>query len=156
MWVHTKNPMTTSDYQIISGGGGINFWKIEGSHLQKKAGRFGSSFKQIPIMCVANLNMKGGWRIIAGGSNGDFMVFEEREVISCVEGAHKGSVLCMAEVREKGECVCVCLCVCVHVCVWVNMDKSILARDLILILKNKNETTIKIESRYCDKVSKWR
>ena len=148
--------MTTSDYQIISGGGGINFWKIEGSHLQKKAGRFGSSFKQIPIMCVANLNMKGGWRIIAGGSNGDFMVFEEREVISCVEGAHKGSVLCMAEVREKGECVCVCLCVCVHVCVWVNMDKSILARDLILILKNKNETTIKIESRYCDKVSKWR
>ena len=148
--------MTTSDYQIISGGGGINFWKIEGSHLQKKAGRFGSSFKQIPIMCVANLNMKGGWRIIAGGTNGDFMVFEEREVISCVEGAHKGSVLCMAEVREKGECVCVCLCVCVHVCVWVNMDKSILARDLILILKNKNETTIKIESRYCDKVSKWR
>ena len=148
--------MTTSDYQIISGGGGINFWKIEGSHLQKKAGRFGSSFKQIPIMCVANLNMKGGWRIIAGGSNGDFMVFEEREVISCVEGAHKGSVLCMAEVREKGERVYVCLCVCVHVCVWVNMDKSILARDLILILKNKNETTIKIESRYCDKVSKWR
>ena len=148
--------MTTSDYQIISGGGGINFWKIEGSHLQKKAGRFGSSFKQIPIMCVANLNMKGGWRIIAGGTNGDFMVFEEREVISCVEGAHKGSVLCMAEVREKGERVCVCLCVCVHVCVWVNMDKSILARDLILILKNKNETTIKIESRYCDKVSKWR
>ena len=129
MWVHTKNPMTTSDYQMISGGGGINFWKIEGSHLQKKAGRFGNNFKQIPIMCVANLNMKDGWRIVAGGSNGDFMVFEEREVISCVEGAHKGSVLCVAEVREKGihifiyicmyVCVFVCVCVCVYVCMCV-------------------------------------
>lgn len=102
MWVNPKNPMTVADYQIISGGGAINFWKIEGSHLQKKSGRFGSNFKQVPIVCAANINMKEGWRIVAGSSSGDFMVFDEREVISCVEGAHKGSVLCMAEVRVAG------------------------------------------------------
>ena len=122
MWVNPKNPKSASDYQIISGGGAINFWKIEGSHLQKKSGRFGSDFKQIPIVCAANLNMKEGWRIVAGGSNGDLIVFEEREVISCVEGAHRGSVLCMAEVKMAGVCVCMCVCVCVDVyaCIYVS------------------------------------
>ena len=134
MWVNPKNPKSASDYQIISGGGAINFWKIEGSHLQKKSGRFGSDFKQIPIVCAANLNMKEGWRIVAGGSNGDLIVFEEREVISCVEGAHRGSVLCMAEVKMAGRSMCarvcvymwmsVCVCVCTYEYVCVNLYSS--------------------------------
>jgi hypothetical protein len=133
MWVNPKNPKAASEYQIISGGGAINFWKIEGSHLQKKSGRFGSNFKQVPIVCAANLNMKEGWRIVAGGGNGDLMVFEEREVISCVEGAHCGSVFCMAEVRMAGVCVYVCVYVdvdvYVDVCVYVCVDLCAFVRE---------------------------
>lgn len=102
MWVNPKNQMTESEYQIISGGGGLNFWKIEGSHLSKKAGRFGKKFKQAPITTVANLNMKDGWRVIAGTSTGDLLSFQEREVTNGVEKAHTGALLSLAEVRCEG------------------------------------------------------
>ena len=105
MWVNPKNKITQSEYQIVSGGGGINFWKIEGSHLSKKAGRFGSKFKQSPITCVGNLNMKEGWRVIAGTSSGELLIFEDREVVGCVESAHPGSVLCIAEVKAGGDVI---------------------------------------------------
>ena len=100
MWVNPKNQMIESEYQMVTGGGGINFWKIEGSHLSKKAGRFGKKFKQAPITTVANLNTKDGWRIIAGTSTGDLLSFQEREVTNGVEKAHTGAVLCLAEVRN--------------------------------------------------------
>ena len=100
MWVNPKNQMIESEYQMVTGGGGINFWKIEGSHLSKKAGRFGKKFKQAPITTVANLNTKDGWRIIAGTSTGDLLSFQEREVTNGVEKAHTGALLCLAEVRN--------------------------------------------------------
>ena len=101
IWVHPKNQMVESEYQLVTGGGGINFWKIEGSHLSKKAGRFGKKFKQAPITIVANLNTKDGWRIIAGTSTGDLLSFQEREVTNGVEKAHSGALLCLAEVPTE-------------------------------------------------------
>jgi hypothetical protein len=87
---------------MISGGGAINFWKIEGSRLTKRAGRFGGKYKQAPITCVGNLNTKEGWRVVVGTSTGDLMTFEDREVVGAVEKAHSGAVLCLAEVRMGG------------------------------------------------------
>ena len=49
--------------------------------------------------------MKEGWRVVAGASSGDLLIFEDREVIGCVESAHPGSVLCIAEVKVGGNIV---------------------------------------------------
>jgi hypothetical protein len=35
-WVHPKNNLFDTEYQVVSGGGSINFWRIEGSSLSKK------------------------------------------------------------------------------------------------------------------------
>ena len=103
MWVHPKNKMTESEYQIVTGGAGINFWKIEGSKLSKKAGRFGKKFKTAPITSVVNMNTKEGWRVVGGSSLGDILCFDEREISSGVEKAHIGPILCLREIKIDGE-----------------------------------------------------
>jgi microtubule-associated protein-like 6 len=98
-WVNPSNPMVTDgQYELLTGGAkSLYFWKIEGATIKSKSGRFGSKYKQAPILCVANLNTKDGWRLIAATSTGDLYVYEKREVINGVEKAHVGAILSLAE-----------------------------------------------------------
>lgn len=98
-WVNPANPMVADgQYELLTGGAkSLYFWKIEGATIKAKSGRFGSKYKQAPILCVANLNTKDGWRLIAATSTGDLYVYAEREVINGVEKAHAGAILCLAE-----------------------------------------------------------
>ena len=93
-----------SDCALVSGGAkNINFWKLEGATLVKKQGRFGRKYKQCPLLCAANLQTtdeKGGssrWCLTVGTSTGGLYSFDNREITSGVENAHKGPILCLAE-----------------------------------------------------------
>jgi WD40 repeat protein len=103
-WVHPNNKNTQSEYQLLSGGQTLNFWKIDGSRLSSKQGRFGRSFKQVPITCVANLNGTNGYTVVAGTMTGALVTFDEREIVSMSEEAHIGPVLCLAEGNNEGDC----------------------------------------------------
>jgi len=109
-WVNPSNALYAGEYQLLSGGpAGVNFWKIEGSALSKKPGRFGRQHKQQPLLCAANLlGVDKKWRMVLGTSGGDLYVFEEREVVTAAERAHSGAVLSLAEGgggEESGGCV---------------------------------------------------
>lgn len=98
-WVHDKNKMVfTGEYQFISGGGDkVNFWKLQGSKLSKKAGRFGK-YKQSALACAANIQIsQDQYRVVVGTASGDLYVYEERETNNSIEKAHLGGVLTMAE-----------------------------------------------------------
>lgn len=83
--------MVASEYHFITGGSsGINFWRLEGSSLSKKKGRFSNKYKQAPILCCANIQGKDRWRIVMGTSSGDLYLYDEREVNNAVESAHNG------------------------------------------------------------------
>lgn len=89
-WVHLSNPKAqAAEFHFLSGGSaGVNFWKLEGSSLSKKQGKFGSKYKATPLLCAANLQGKDGvWRMVMGTSKGDLFMFEDREVSNAVEGA---------------------------------------------------------------------
>lgn len=98
-WVHTSNKMVGSgEYNFLSGGAsGVNFWKLQGSTLTKKQGRFSKKYKASPLLCAANIQGKDNWRMVLGTASGDLYIYDEREVSDAVEGAHKGPVLCVAE-----------------------------------------------------------
>ena len=77
--------VSTGEYQVLSGGATeINFWKLEGSSLSKKQGRFGKK-KQVPLLCAANLKIKDDWKVVLGTASGDLYVYDEREVTNSVE-----------------------------------------------------------------------
>lgn len=87
-----------AEYNFLTGGAdGVNFWKLEGSTLSKKQGRFSKKYKASPLLCAANIQGKDNWRMVLGTANGDLYIYDEREVCDAVEGAHKGPVLCVAE-----------------------------------------------------------
>lgn len=98
-WVHPNNAMCkSSEYHFLSGGAaGVNFWKLEGSTLSKKQGRFSKKYKASPLLCAANIQGKDSWRMVIGTASGDLYLYDERETSDAVEGAHKGPVLCVAE-----------------------------------------------------------
>ncbi len=105
-WVNPKNEQVKkNEYHFVSGGAaGVNFWKVEGATLSKKAGRFNKKYKQCPIVCAANIQGKDGqWKVVMGTSSGDLYVFDEREVTNAVEKAHTGAVLCLAEGGDDGK-----------------------------------------------------
>lgn len=106
-FVNVSNRMTASEYQLVTGGNSMQFWKIDGASLTRKQGRFGQKYKQVcsfhsffrfylnffhlmnvdcffqcPLLCAANMNTKDGWRVVTGTSTGDIFVFNEREVCS--------------------------------------------------------------------------
>ena len=90
--------VSTAEYNFLSGGAdGVNFWKLQGSTLSKKQGRFSKKYKAAPLLCAANIQGKDNWRVVLGTANGDLYIYDEREVSDAVEGAHKGPVLCVAE-----------------------------------------------------------
>jgi WD40 repeat protein len=99
-WVHGSNPMAkNNEYHFVSGGAaGVNFWKLEGSTLSKKQGRFSKKYKAAPLLCAANVQGKESkWKVVMGTAGGDLFIYDEREACDAVEGAHKGPVLCVAE-----------------------------------------------------------
>ena len=90
---------SNNEYHFVSGGAtNVHFWKIEGSALTKKESRAGK-YKQKPILCAANLKMKGDeYRLVTGTSQGDLYVFAfDRECKNAIEGAHEGAILTLAE-----------------------------------------------------------
>ena len=100
LWLHPSNELAQKkEAHFLSGGAaGVNFWKIQGSALSKKPGRFGRKYKEVPLLCGANLTgTDKKWRMILGTSTGDLYVFDDREVSTAVEKAHTGAVLCIAE-----------------------------------------------------------
>ena len=104
-WLHANNP---SGCQIVTGGAkSINFWKLEGATLVKKQGRFGRKYKQVPLLCAANIQTKDekgsqtDWQTVTGTSKGDFYVFNQREVCNIIQGAHAGAILSLAEGNER-------------------------------------------------------
>eukprot|EP01038_Epipyxis_sp_PR26KG_P010144 gene10144-13646_t len=104
-WVSPNNIMvSSSEYHFVTGGSaGINFWKLEGATLTKKAGRFGKKSKNCPLLCAANVQGKDKWRLVVGTSAGDLYFYDEREANIAVEGAHGTSpVLCLAEGSSEG------------------------------------------------------
>lgn len=87
-----------AEYNFISGGPkGVNFWKVEGSSLSKKPGRFSKKYKETQLLCAANIQGKDRWRIVIGTATGDLYIYDERETSDAVENAHKSAVLCLAE-----------------------------------------------------------
>ena len=85
-WVNPNSKMaSTGEYQVLSGGATeINFWKLEGSSLSKKQGRFGKK-KQVPLLCAANLKVKDDWKVVLGTASGDLYIYDEREVTNSVD-----------------------------------------------------------------------
>lgn len=69
---------------------GVNFWKVEGSAISKKPGRFSKRYKEAPLLCAANIHGKDKWRLVIGTGTGDLYIYDEREISDAVEGAHKG------------------------------------------------------------------
>ena len=99
-WLHPLNELShKKEAHFLSGGAaGVNFWKIQGSALSKKPGRFGRKYKEVPLLCGANLTgTDKKWRVVLGTSSGDLYVYDDREVSTAVEKAHAGAVLCIAE-----------------------------------------------------------
>ena len=39
--------MVAKDFNFVTGGKAVNFWKLDGATLAKKAGRFGKKYKQV-------------------------------------------------------------------------------------------------------------
>jgi len=98
-WVHHEHLMVkNNEYHFVSGGlKGVNFWKVEGSAISKKPGRFSKRYKEAPLLCAANIHGKDKWRLVIGTGTGDLYIYDEREISDAVEGAHKGGILCIAE-----------------------------------------------------------
>ena len=107
-WVNHNHVRTKSnEFHFISGGSNsINFWKVEGSVLSKKLGRFSSTSSQTPLLCAATLKTADkhddeGWRVVAGTSTGMLYIFLNREVEKTIANAHKGPIFAITEGMRK-------------------------------------------------------
>ena len=102
-WISKDLQKIFDGQQFVSGGAqAINFWKLEGSALSKKCGKFGKK-KQCPLLCAANIQAKDAngalsGNLVVGTASGDLYIYDkDREVCGAVDKAHAGSVLCLAE-----------------------------------------------------------
>ncbi len=109
-WVNENHKRTkANEFHFISGGSNsINFWKVEGSVLSKKLGRFNATSSQAPLLCAATLKTAekddkedDGWRIIAGTSTGMLYIFADREVERTIASAHAGPIFAIKEGIRK-------------------------------------------------------
>jgi WD40 repeat protein len=95
------------EYHFLSGGSKIvSLWKIEGSSLSKKQARAGkkaasSSTASIAYLSMANLDMKGVWKVVLGTSTGDLLTLEDKDMVVQADKAHAKAIFALAECESS-------------------------------------------------------
>lgn len=98
-WVHPENPFQR-EVSFVSGGSKVvSLWRIEGSTLSKKqaSNKKAATAATTPLayLSMANLQMKGGWKVVLGSSTGDLLILD-KELTVQVDKAHAKAIFALA------------------------------------------------------------